>query len=66
MNVVTACKNCNSYKGNYLLKDIDLDLLYLPYEPNHFERLILQHRKILTDQMEYLIAGVPKHSRLLS
>lgn len=64
-NVVTACKPCNSYKGARSLKDADLELRYLPYEPNHWENLILQHRNILADQMEYLLAGIPKHSRIL-
>jgi len=27
--------------------------------------MILQHRNILADQMDYLLAGVPKHSRIL-
>jgi len=40
-------------------------LLYLPYVPNHFENMILQNRNIIADQMEYLKAGIPKHSRLL-
>jgi hypothetical protein len=42
-----------------------MELLYLPYVPSHFENMILQNRNILADQMEYLIAGVPKHSRIL-
>ena len=32
---------------------------------NHFENLLLQNRHILVDQMEYLMTGVPKHSRIL-
>lgn len=65
MNVVTSCIKCNLKKGNKLLETTDLELLYVPYVPNHYERLILENRNILADQMEYLIAGVPKHSRLL-
>jgi len=42
-----------------------MELLYAPYAPNHYENMILQHRTILADQMEYLLAGVPKHSRIL-
>jgi 5-methylcytosine-specific restriction endonuclease McrA len=64
MNVVTACKRCNTHKGNKSLKEANLELLYVPYVPNHYERLIIQNRNILTDQMEYLLAGVPKHSRI--
>lgn len=65
MNVVTACKECNSKKGHKTLKEANMELLYVPYEPNHYENMILQNRTILADQMEYLLAGVPKHSRIL-
>jgi 5-methylcytosine-specific restriction endonuclease McrA len=65
MNCVTACKECNSKKGHKTLKEAGLELLYVPYVPNHFENMILQNRNILADQMEYLLSGVPKHSRVL-
>lgn len=65
MNVVTACKDCNSSKGSKTLKEARMELLYLPYVPNHFENMILQNRNIIADQMEYLLTGVPKHSRIL-
>lgn len=64
-NVVTACKDCNAEKGPKTLKEAKMELLYVPYEPNHFENMILQNRNILADQMDYLLPGVPKHSRLL-
>lgn len=64
-NVVTACKDCNSAKGHKTLQEAKLELLYVPYEPNHYENMILQNRNILADQMEYLLSGVPKHSRVL-
>lgn len=64
-NVVTACKTCNQKKGCKTLKQSNMELIYVPYEPNHFENLILQNRNILADQMDYLMAGVPKHSRIL-
>ena len=65
-NVVTACKSCNSKKSNKTLKEARLELLYIPYEPNHYEHMILLNRSILADQMDYLMTGVPKHSRVLS
>ena len=65
MNVVTACRKCNQRKSDKTLKEARLELLYLPYTPSFNESLILQNRNILGDQMEYLISGVPKHSRLL-
>lgn len=64
-NCVTACKSCNAKKGNKTLKEAKMELLYVPYVPTHYEHMILQNRKILADQMEYLLAGVPKHSRIL-
>lgn len=64
-NIVTSCKSCNLKKGHKTLKEANMELLYVPYEPNHYENMILQNRTILADQMEYLLAGVPKHSRIL-
>jgi hypothetical protein len=66
MNVVTSCKKCNSQKSDKSLKQAGLELLYMPYEPNHYEHIILQNRNILADQMDYLRTGVPKHSRVLT
>jgi 5-methylcytosine-specific restriction endonuclease McrA len=65
MNVVTACRECNAQKGDKTLKEAKMELLYAPYVPSHFENMILQNRNILADQMEYLMTGVPKHSRIL-
>ena len=64
LNCVTACRRCNHAKGAKSLDQAGLELLYVPYEPNHFENLILQNRSILADQMEYLLSGVPKSSRV--
>lgn len=64
MNTITACKTCNSKKGHKTLKEAHMALLYVPYVPNHFESLLLQNRTILADQMDYLMSGVPKISRL--
>jgi len=63
-NVVSACKNCNSKKGHKTLKEARMELLYVPYVPTHFENMILQNRNILSDQMDYLLSGVPKNSRI--
>jgi hypothetical protein len=64
MNVVTACRSCNSRKDNRTPEAARMPLLYLPYVPNRHEHMILQNRRILADQMEYLMARVPRHSRL--
>lgn len=63
-NVVTACKKCNTRKNNSMLEEAGMKLLYVPYEPSHHENLILKNRRILADQMEFLLHGVPKHSRI--
>ncbi|MFM1991674.1 MAG: hypothetical protein RJA99_4631 [Pseudomonadota bacterium] len=41
-----------------------MPLLYVPYVPNRHEAFILANRRILSDQMTFLLAGVPRHSRL--
>lgn len=65
MNVVTSCKRCNTHKGNKTLKEARLELIYLPYVPNYYEQLIIMNRNILADQMEYLVSGLPKNSRII-
>lgn len=64
MNCITACRPCNGHKGNRLPEEVSMALLYLPYVPNLHEDMILRGRRILTDQMEFLLASVPRHSRL--
>jgi 5-methylcytosine-specific restriction endonuclease McrA len=64
-NTVSACKPCNLRKGNKTPEEAKMHLLYVPYAVNVFERMILQNRNILADQMDFLISRVPKHSRLL-
>jgi len=63
-NVVSACVPCNHKKEDRTPEEAGLKLLYVPYTPNIFETMILQNRKILFDQMEFLLSRVPKHSRL--
>lgn len=65
-NCVTACVKCNTTKGDRTPEEMGRQLLYVPYEPNHYENMILQNRNILADQMDYLLSGVPKHSRVFT
>lgn len=53
-NVVTACRRCNTHKGDSLLDNISMKLLAVPYVPNVAEYLVLRNRKILGDQMAFL------------
>jgi hypothetical protein len=64
MNCITACKACNGRKGNRLPEESRMTLLYLPYVPSLHEDMILRGRRILADQMEFLLASVPRNSRL--
>jgi len=64
MNAVTSCMPCNGRKGNKTLKECGMQLLYLPYVPSHHENMILQNRNILACQMDFLLSGVPKYSRI--
>jgi 5-methylcytosine-specific restriction endonuclease McrA len=64
MNCITACRSCNGRKGNRLPEEARMSLLYLPYVPSLHEDMILRGRRILADQMEFLLASVPKSSRL--
>ena len=65
MNVVASCAHCNQKKKQDMtLEDAGLQLLYVPYAPNRAEWLILDNRRILADQMDFLIKQVPKESRL--
>ena len=38
-NLVTACKTCNIYKGNYLLHEINMKLLKKPARPSYLLHL---------------------------
>jgi hypothetical protein len=63
-NVVTCCKPCNQRKDDKTPTQAHMELLYIPYIPTYNEALILKNRRILADQMEYLLKGVSKKSRL--
>jgi 5-methylcytosine-specific restriction endonuclease McrA len=65
-NCITACRSCNGLKGNRTLNELSWSLYYLPYVPSLHEDMILRGRRIVADQMEFLLASVPAHSRLRS
>jgi len=66
MNVVTACRPCNHRKSHRTPEQAHMPLLYTPYVPSLWEDFILRNRRILVDQMEFLMALVPKSSRLVA
>jgi hypothetical protein len=63
-NVVASCSPCNKRKNDSTPEQARMQLLFVPYEPNKSEFLILMNKKILADQMDFLIKQVPEHSRL--
>lgn len=64
MNCITACRACNGHKGSRLPEEARMSLLYLPYVPSLHEDMILRGRRIVADQMDFLLASVPRSSRL--
>jgi hypothetical protein len=70
VNVVTACKRCNNHKAGRTPEQAGLELLAVPFTPTHAEYIYLQGRRILADQMEFLMAHFPRtsplHKRLLA
>lgn len=63
-NCATACKACNNKKGDRLLEECGMQLLYVPYAPSPVESLILDGRNIKADQMEFLVRCLPAESQL--
>jgi 5-methylcytosine-specific restriction endonuclease McrA len=66
MNTICACKKCNNRKGDILLgspRANGMKLLFVPYEPSFEENLLLMNRRVLADQMDFLMNFLPEHSR---
>lgn len=63
-NVVSACKRCNHHKGGRTPEQAGMELLAIPFTPNHAEYVYLQGRRILADQMDFLRAHFPRSSPL--
>ena len=63
-NSVAACKRCNHHKGGRTPEQAGMQLLAIPFIPNHAEYIYLQGRRILVDQMQFLRAHFPRSSPL--
>lgn len=63
-NVVTACKRCNNHKADNTPDQAGMQLLAVPFSPTHVEYIFLQGRKVLADQMRFLLAHFPRTSPL--
>lgn len=64
-NVVTACVRCNNFKAGRTPEAAGMELLAVPFTPNHAEYIFLMGRNVLADQMEFLRAHFPRSSPLL-
>jgi 5-methylcytosine-specific restriction endonuclease McrA len=62
-NCVTACRDCNQQKDDRTPEEAGMKLLAVPYTPNYAEYLILSNRRILADQMEFLLSFARKQGR---
>jgi len=63
-NVVTACRRCNNQKASRTPEQAGMQLLAVPFTPTYAEYIYLKGRRVLADQMEYLLAHFPRTSPL--
>ena len=63
-NVVSACRRCNNHKAGRTPEQAKMKLLAVPFTPSFAEYIYLKGRRVLTDQMEYLLAHIPRRSPL--
>lgn len=56
-NTCSACARCNQKKADRTPEEANMQLLGVPYEPNVYEHLYLQNRRIVADQMDFLQSG---------
>jgi len=63
-NVITACRRCNNAKASRTPEEAKMQLLAVPFQPTYAEYIYLKGRRVLADQMEYLVAHFPRSSPL--
>lgn len=63
-NVVTACRRCNNHKGGRTPEQAQMQLIAVPFTPTYAEYIYLKGRRVLADQMEYLLSHFPRSSPL--
>lgn len=64
MNLVSACGPCNGRKADRTPEEAGMPLAYLPYVPSRFESFLLEGRQVRADVHDWLVARLPKGSRL--
>lgn len=63
-NVATACRRCNNHKGGRTPEEAKMELIAVPFTPTYAEYIYLKGRQILADQMQFLLAHMPRSSPL--
>lgn len=63
-NVATACRRCNNHKGGRTPEQAAMQLIAVPFTPTYAEYIYLKGRRVLADQMQYLLAHIPRSSPL--
>jgi hypothetical protein len=63
-NVAAACRRCNNHKGGRTPEQADMQLIAVPFTPTYAEYIYLKGRRVLADQMQYLLAHIPRSSPL--
>jgi hypothetical protein len=63
-NVATACRRCNNHKGGMTPEQANMQLIAVPFTPTYAEYIYLKGRRVLVDQMQYLLAHIPRSSPL--
>lgn len=63
-NVVAACRRCNNHKGGRTPEQAGIELVAVPFTPTYAEYIYLKGRRVLTDQMAYLLTHFPRSSPL--
>ena len=59
-NVVAACRRCNNQKASRTPEQAKMQLIAVPFTPTYAEYIFLKGRRVLADQMEYLLAHFPR------
>jgi len=63
-NVATACRRCNNQKASRTPEQAKMQLIAVPFTPTYAEYIFLKGRRVLADQMQYLLAHFPRSSPL--
>lgn len=61
-NVAAACRRCNNHKGGRTPEQASMELIAVPFTPTYAEYIYLKGRRVLVDQMKYLLAHIPRSS----